>query len=230
MRRGLPILLAGGLLLILSSAPAQAQDRRKTWEMSLFTGLIQFGNDGITIDGQYAPTFPDADFNSGIRVGYNITHHWMAEAVWDGAVAQMEAPYEDISIDFTTIQLNAVYNFRKHLGAGVDPYVLLGIGLNDIEVEGTRFDQGAPFHPPVPWLPYPNNTGTVDTNEDEYQFALGLRVWGTETFGFRFELKQKRYDMWETSTTSEEFTFGLVWAVGRPETAEVEEEIPLDLD
>jgi hypothetical protein len=229
MKRGIPILF-GALFLILSTFPAHAQERKKTWELGLYTGLIQFSNDGITIDGEFAPTFPDADFVTGVRVGYNISNHWMVEAVWDNSAAAMEAPYEDTSIDYNAIQVNGVYNFRNNIGSGVDPYIMAGFGLNDIEVEGTRFDQSPPLHPPIPWLPYDNNTGTVETTEDMLQFALGLRVWGTENFGFRFELKQKRYNMWETETSSEEFTFGLMWSVGRPDAAEIEEEIPLDLD
>lgn len=227
---GWPLLLG---VILLSAFPAQAQERKNTWELGVFTGLIQFGEDGIRKDDILAEVVTDADFVTGIRIAYNASNHWMAEVVWDVTLTQFEAPYEDIAIDYNSIQLNGIYNFRNNIAPGVDPYLTAGFGLIDIEVEGTRFDQSAAGglgRPTVDWLPYDNNNGTVETTENMYHYGLGLRVFGTENFGFRFELKQRRYDIWESRSSDEEFTFGLMWTVGRPPTAEVEEEIPLDLD
>ncbi|MBI4161901.1 MAG: outer membrane beta-barrel protein [Acidobacteria bacterium] len=221
--------LLGILLLALSTGTAGAQDRRKTWEVSLFSGLNQYGVDGVEKDGDFAALKADTDFLAGLRVGYNLSSHWQLEAVWDFAAATVEEPYADVSIDFSTAQLNGIYNFRGTLAAGVDPYLIAGIGTNQIEIEGRQHNpQRVAGTPPVLFLPFVNTPGTVWTGESMIQFGLGMRVFGTEQFGFRFELKQKRYDVFSSEATDDEFTFGVMWSLGRPEAVEEEEEeIPL---
>lgn len=229
--------LLGILVLTLFTGTAGAQERKRTWEVSLFSGLNQYGVDGVEKSGCLAPTCfaaikADTDFLTGLRVGYNLSNHWQVEAVWDFGVAPVEDPFTDISIDFNTAQLNGIYNFRGTLATGVDPYLIAGVGQNHIEIEGRQFNpQRVPPTVAVPFLPFVNTPGTVSSTGSMIQFGLGMRVFGTEQFGFRFELKQKRYDVFSSEATDDEFSFGLMWSLGRPEAVEEEEEeIPLGTD
>ena len=229
------ILLAGCISFCLAISPVLSQERKGTWELGLLSGLNQLGIDGVEFDNMGTITFLDTEsdvsFVFGIRMGYNITNHWEVEGVFDSAVVSFDEPFDDISIDTTTIQINGIYNFRKKTTAGADPYILAGIGVNKIEFEGAQVALGRPgSRPAVPFLPFMGISGSTDLTETLIVTGFGLRIFGTEKFGFRFELKQKRYDVFLSDSIDNEFTFGLMWSLGGPAAFEEEEEIPLDLD
>ena len=107
---------------------------------------------------------------------------------------------------------------------------LVGIEFIRTEIEGSQFDQSLPQNRPfIAWLPFANDSGSVDDNSKLIVWGLGMRVFGTEEYGFRFELKRKSYDIFDSETDDDEFTFGVMWRLGkelaRPEEEEV---IPLD--
>lgn len=233
--RKVAILLCGIMSICLAISPALSQERKGTWELGLLSGLNQLGIDGVEFNDMGTITFTDAksdtSFVFGIRMGYHISNHWQVEAVLDTAVVKFEEPFDDISIDTTTIQINGLYSFRKKTTAGADPYLLAGIGVNKVEFEGARFPVNRPgSRPVVPFLPFDVISGSTDLTETMIVYGIGLRVFGTEKFGFRFELKQKRYDVFLSKSVDHEFTFGLMWSLGGPAAFEEEEEIPLDLE
>lgn len=229
------ILLAGLISFGLAISPVLSQERKGTWELGLLSGLNRLGIDGIEFDDMgtivFLDTESDVSFVFGIRMGYNISNHWQVETVFDTAVVSFKEPFDDISIDTTTIQLNGLYNFRKKTTAGADPYILAGIGVNKVEFEGAQVALSRTLsRPNVPFLPFQGRSGSTDLTETMIVLGFGLRIFGTEKFGFRFELKQKRYDVFLSDSTDNEFTFGLMWSLGGPAALEEEEEIPLDLD
>ncbi len=227
-RRRLAATALAGMALLAGLSPAFAQDSRKgSWEIGMYLGLQQFGINPTVIGIPPIPTDTleiETDFLLGTRAGYNITNHIEIEFVWDYITTRFKDPFNLFALDSTSWQLNAIYNIRSSIVDGIDPYILVGFGIINQEVE-------------IPRIPGFLDPGiSIDNSDNLVTAGLGLRIWGTEGFGFRFELKREQYTMvvptlggiLNEDVNDYEFTFGVMWSVGRGAGLADEEEIPLD--
>lgn len=106
MRRPL-MLTALTFALLVAAAPASAQDRKGTWEISPFAGAFLggrlYGNDLPRAPGAPGPgqgvsasnTFldEDDDLAYGARLAYNVTRHFGLEVDWTSSRTDLRLPY-----------------------------------------------------------------------------------------------------------------------------------------
>lgn len=110
----------------LISAPAFAQVEPQSQEVSAYAGQL-FG-DKLTdtpVSGQ-VPELDD-DFTYGFRYAYNLTPHLALEAaVGETPSSATRLAGEDIDLDLTTLDVDAVWHFNP--GARVVAYAIGGVG------------------------------------------------------------------------------------------------------
>ncbi len=111
--------------LALQAVPALAQDAGKQ-EVSVYAGAL-FGDDltSLAISGR-TPKLDDS-FTYGLRYGYNFTDQFALEASLGESPSKVKnVTGGDIDLDLTTLDVDAVWNFRN--GTQFTPYVFAGVG------------------------------------------------------------------------------------------------------
>jgi len=112
-------------VLALEAVPALAQDAGKQ-EVSVYAGAL-FGDDltSQAISGR-TPKLDDS-FTYGLRYGYNITDQFEIEASLGETPSTVKnLAGGDIDLDLTTLDVDAVYNYRN--GTRFTPYAFAGVG------------------------------------------------------------------------------------------------------
>ncbi|MCM3876054.1 MAG: outer membrane beta-barrel protein [Thermoanaerobaculia bacterium] len=138
--------------LLVAAAPAFAQDRAGTWEISPFAGAFLggrlYGNDVPRAAGAPGPglgvsardTFldEDDDLAYGARLGYNVTRHFGLEVDWTSSRTDLRLPYSVAVVGGGFVsnpkvgrlrqniyEVNALFNFGRRRAIG---YVGIGGG------------------------------------------------------------------------------------------------------
>jgi outer membrane beta-barrel protein len=118
--------------LALQAMPATAQEAGKQ-EVDVFAGAL-FGDDVTdrAVSGQ-TPKLDD-DLTYGLRYQYHITDPFgieLAVSHSPGAVTNLAGG--DVDLDLTTLDVDAVWNFKN--GTRFSPYVLAGVGYASADLE-----------------------------------------------------------------------------------------------
>ncbi len=111
--------------LALQAVPALAQEAGKQ-EVSVYAGAL-FGDDltSQAISGR-VPKLDDS-FTYGLRYGYNFTDQFALEASLGESPSKVKnVNGGDIDLDLTTLDVDAVWNFRN--GTQFTPYAFAGVG------------------------------------------------------------------------------------------------------
>jgi outer membrane beta-barrel protein len=112
--------------LAIQAAPASAQVQAGTQEVDVYGG--ELFDDTLT-DEQVSGAKPelDDDITYGLRYGYNLTNSFALEASLGNAASSVtKLAGQDIDLDLTTLDLDAVWHFDT--GLKLVPYVLAGAG------------------------------------------------------------------------------------------------------
>jgi len=110
----------------LISAPAFAQVEPQSQEVSAYAGQLFGDKLTDTPDPGQVPELDD-DFTYGVRYAYNLTPHLALEAaVGETPSSATRLAGEDIDLDLTTLDVDAVWHFNP--GARVVAYAIGGVG------------------------------------------------------------------------------------------------------
>lgn len=188
--------------LAIQAAPASAQERAGTRELDIYGGEL-FG-DKLT-DREISGTTPelDDDVTYGIRFAYNITDSVGFEASLGhttSSATKLAGP--DIDLDFSTLDLDAVWNFNS--GSRFVPYVLGGVGYGwanlDSPIIGTV--NGRPVR-------------IDDDNGFTLNAGVGAKFYATDKVLIRLEARYRyvdaMVDSFDDSLNTVETTLGVGW-------------------
>ena len=202
--------------------PAWAQNRDKAWEVTPELGWVRFGaphlGDGTRVvivttsipprrEVMVVASDIDDSPSYGFRFGYHWTKKHMIEfgfsgTATDGVFHEQKTVYdttdpppdtlisdvsksENVSIDLIVGHANYVYNFFMHHRGKVVGFVTGGVGLVNTSIFGQTAD---PDLQPV-------LDGLVgDENSIMINYGAGIRFFGSEKAGIRFDIRQVRYD------------------------------------
>jgi len=217
--RGLLLALVAAAVL---SGQAWAQNRDKAWEVTPELGWIKFGSPHLG-DGETVVLFPSAtpprrevstvtsDIDDSSSYGFRFGYHWtkkhMIEFGFSGTATNgvfhdrktrfdTTAPPPDtiideviksegVSIDLIVGHANYVYNFFMHHRGKVVGFVTGGIGIINTSIFGQTADPDL----------QPILDGLVgDENSLMLNYGAGIRFFGSEKAGVRFDIRQVRYD------------------------------------
>ncbi|HEV8701273.1 MAG TPA: outer membrane beta-barrel protein [Candidatus Polarisedimenticolia bacterium] len=204
------------------SGHAWAQNRDKAWEVTPELGWIQFGSphlgDGTTvvlaplaIPPRREVTVVTSDIDDSLSYGFRFGYHWtksqMIEFGFSGTatdgvfqahktvfdttdpppdtVTSDVTKSENVSIDLIVGHANYVYNFFMHHRGKVVGFVTGGIGIVNTSIFGQTADPDL----------QPILDGLVgDENSLMFNYGAGIRFFGSEKAGLRFDIRQVRYD------------------------------------
>jgi len=153
-------------LLLITSPRVAAENREGAFTLSPFLGA-----QGFPFGGQ---THYDADFDWGIKAGYNITPHWGTEFVFglNKTVHDPEAEYCNVY----QYGADALYYFRPE--KKIVPYLAAGFGVLDVKYYGA-FD-GIP--------PAGSQLNSDETNP-YFNIGCGVEFEITSWMGFRVDYR-----------------------------------------
>jgi len=204
------------------SGHAWAQNRDKAWEVTPELGWIKFGSphlgDGTTVlvvplaappRREVTVVTSDIDDSSsyGFRFGYHWTKNQMIEFGFSGTatngvfhthktvfdtsppppdtVTSDVRKSENVSLDLIVGHANYVYNFFMHHRGKVVGFVTGGIGIVNTSIFGQTADPD--MQPILDRL-------VGDENSLMFNYGAGIRFFGSEKAGLRFDIRQVRYD------------------------------------
>jgi outer membrane beta-barrel protein len=188
--------------LAIHAAPVSAQVQEGTQELNVYGGEL-FG-DKLT-DREISGSKPelDDDVTYGVRYGYNFTNSFGLEAsLGNTASSATKLAGQDIDLDLTTLDLDAVWNFDT--GSKLVPYVLAGAGYAKANLDR-----------PI--------TGTVNGQpvslDDDEGFTLnagvGAKYFVTDNVLVRLEARYRYVDTvldrFDESLNTVETTLGVGW-------------------
>jgi outer membrane beta-barrel protein len=189
-------------VLAMQAAPASAQMQEGTQEVDVYGGEL-FG-DKLT-DREISGTTPelDDDITYGLRYGYNFTNSLGIEvSLGNTASSATKLAGQDIDLDLTTFDLDAVWNFDTN--SKFAPYVLAGAGYAKANLDR-----------PI--------TGTVNGQpvslDDDEGFTLnagvGAKYFVTDNVLLRLEARYRYVDTaldnLDESLNTVETTLGVGW-------------------
>jgi outer membrane protein len=199
-RRGLTGLTALAILA-MSSAPAIAQVKAGDQEVSFYAGEM-FGDDVTDEDLAKTPKLDD-EFTYGIRYAYSFTDRWALEfSLGETPTVVTDLPTNDIDLDLTTLDANAVYHFD--LGSRWVPYVTAGAGY-------AMADLDKPIAGTI--------NGTPVSIDDDDGFTanagVGVKFYATDHVSLRAEARYRYVDKVledvGDSLNTVETTLGVAW-------------------
>jgi outer membrane immunogenic protein len=121
-------------VVAVQAVPALAQEAGKQ-EVTVYAGAL-FGDDltSQAISGR-TPKLDDS-FTYGLRYGYNFTDQLAIEASLGESPSKVKnLAGGNIDLDLTTVDLDAVWNFRN--GTPFTPYVFAGVGYAFADLDRT---------------------------------------------------------------------------------------------
>jgi outer membrane beta-barrel protein len=194
-------LAALGALAIIA-APTSAQAQERTQEVHVYGGEL-FG-DTLTDTGISGrkPELDD-DITYGVRYAYNFSDAWGLElSAGNAASAATKLAGQDIDLDLTTFDFDAVWNF--HNGSRFVPYLVGGAGYATANLD-------APIRGTV--------NGQQVTIDDDSGFTLnagvGAKYFATDRFVIRLEARYRYVDAvldnLDDSLSTVETTLGVGW-------------------
>lgn len=197
---GLSMAIAGALLL--SAAPVIAQGEAGSREVHAYAGQL-FGDDltDTAISGR-TPKLDD-DVTYGVRAGYNFNQTWGIEtSLGFNSNSVMGLAGNDADIDLSTIDVNAVWNFRP--SSRLVPYLTAGAGYASADLD-------APIQGTV--------SGQPVSIDDDSGFTLnagfGAKYFVNDRFMIRFDARYRYLDAvldkFADSPNTIEATLGLGW-------------------
>ena len=217
------IVLRGILLAFMAvvlSSQAWAQNRDKAWEVTPGLGWVKFGSphlgDGTTVvlvpsaTPRREVTVVTSDIDDSLSYGFRFGYHWtknqmiefgfsgtatnglfhVNKKVFDttvppGTLTSDVNKSENVSIDLIVGHANYVYNFFMHHRGKVVGFVTGGIGIVNTSIFGQTADPDL----------QPILDGLVgDENSLMFNYGAGIRFFGSEKAGLRFDIRQVRYD------------------------------------
>jgi opacity protein-like surface antigen len=121
------------VFVLMVSTPALASIGEGNTEVGVDFGLTNFDSN----------TSDETGLTMGVRGGYHFTDLFELEGQIASSSADDEVAGTDVDINATSLFVNGVFNF--HPTQNIVPYVLVGIGTTDVEVDvaGTEFDDSA---------------------------------------------------------------------------------------
>jgi len=188
--------------LALNAAPAGAQERAGSQELSVYGGEL-FGDDltDRAVSGR-KPKLDD-DLTYGLRYGYNFTDTWGAElSLGHTTGSATDLPGRDADLDLTTFDVDAVWHFNP--GERLVPYAFAGVGIAWADLDRVI-------------------TGTVDgrpvTINDDNGFTLnagaGLKYFATDNLSLRLDARYRYMnsvvDRFDDPLNTVETTLGVGW-------------------
>jgi hypothetical protein len=192
----MPRLPAGiGLFVVMAlagflSPSAWAQNREKAWEINPYAGYMAFSK----VEGEQV-------FNNtwdlGFRFGYNWTKHHEVEFGFYGASTD-NGEGLDLSIDLLGGQVNYIYNFFLQRRGRVVGFATIGAGLVNVSSFGFVSD--------------PELVG--DSVDPSYNAGLGIRFFGGERAGFRFDVRRVLFTDSGVSVGYNEAAVGMTIVLG----------------
>jgi hypothetical protein len=198
MRRGLTrtvlltMLFGCGL-----SGQALAQNREKAWEIAPYAGFVKYGAsstiEGIIGADDTAEITIDDDATFGFRFGYHLSKRQMVEFGFstfagDGTI---DAVIDDVqkdgtfSADILSGRVNYVLNFFLHRRDKVVAYVTGGMGAINFSTFGQSSD---------PDIQDVLSRFVGDETHLMLNYGGGIRLFGGERTGVRFDVRQIHYD------------------------------------
>jgi len=185
--------------LALQAVPAMAQEAGSQ-EVHVYAGAL-FGDDVTdrVISGQRPKLDDDVTF--GLRYGYNVTDNFGLElSAGHTPTSLTRVPGGDIDLDLTTIDLDAVWNFKT--GTRFTPYVLAGVGYGFADLD--RRIVGTVGAQPV---------SIADDDGFTLNAGVGAKYYATDRFVIRAEARyrylDKVLDRFDDSLNTVETTLGV---------------------
>ena len=210
------------LLTILAGCALQgealAQNREKSWEVTPYVGQVKFGS-ASTLESVVAPTeSAEIEFEDDITVGFRFAYHWSKRHMiefgfstlgTDGtldAVVSGTPRQGRFNADILTGRVNYVLNFFLHRRDKVVAFVTGGVGLINFSTFGQSSD---------PDVQNILAEFVGDENHFLFSYGGGIRLFGGEKAGMRFELRQVHYDTDDRGSESFlEFNAGVTLILG----------------
>jgi outer membrane beta-barrel protein len=190
-----------GVLALQAVAPAVAQEAG-TQEVHAYGGVL-FGDDVTdrAISGRTLELDDDATF--GVRYAYNLTDALGLElSLGHSPNAVVGLTGRDVDLNLTTLDADAVWNFRT--GSRLVPYVLAGVGYASADLDGNIL--GVVGNQPV---------SIGDDNGFTANAGLGLKYLATDNVIIRAEGRyrylDKVLDRFDDSSNAVEATLGIGW-------------------
>jgi hypothetical protein len=199
-----------------------AQNREKAWEVTPYAGFAQFGSPS-TITGRLMQQFDEDDTarielddapTFGLRFAYHWTKRQMVEFGFSalGTDGSIDALVDDVpkqgsfKADILTGRVNYILNFFLHRRDKVVAFVTGGLGMINFSTFGQSSD------------PDVQNILAVfvgDENHVLVSYGGGIRLFGGERAGVRFEVRQVHYDTSDRGREDFlEFNVGLTIVLG----------------
>jgi len=172
------------------SPSAWAQNREKAWEINPYAGHMAFSK----VEGEQA--FKDT-WDLGFRFGYNWTKHHEVEFGFYGASTD-NGEGLDLTIDLLGGQVNYIYNFFLQRRGRIVGFATIGAGLVNVSSFGFVSD--------------PDLVG--DSVDPSYNAGLGIRFFGGERAGFRFDIRRVLFTDAGVSVGYNEIAVGMTIVLG----------------
>ncbi len=130
MKHGLSLI---AIFVLMLSTPAMASIGEGNTEVGVDFGITELDSN----------TFDESGITMGIRGGYHFTDLFELEGQFSSTSADDEVAGVDVDLDVTTLFVNGVFNF--HPTEEIVPYILVGIGTTDVDVNvgGVSVDDSA---------------------------------------------------------------------------------------
>jgi len=130
MKHSLSLIAVFALML---STPAMASLEQGNTEVALDFGMTELDSN----------TFDQTGLTMGFRGGYLFTDLFELEGQFSSTSADDSVAGIDMDLDATTLFVNGLFNFRPT--EEIVPYVLVGIGTTDVDIEvaGFKVDDSA---------------------------------------------------------------------------------------
>ena len=159
---------------------------------------IDKGNGEVGLD--YGSTSYDSDTNLdnsdslSLRGGYMVTRLFQVEGQYMSADSKTEDFGVTTKASTDVMMVNGVFNF--HPKKEITPYVLVGFGRADINVEQAGL--------------------SADDSGKAYQIAAGSRFYfgKSQRAALRVDLSRVTADTFDESTTNTTFAGGFAWRIG----------------
>lgn len=157
------------LVLGAFATPAMAQNREKAWEINPYAGLVWFDK----VEGEQ---LLNDTWDLGFRFGYHWTKSHMVEFGFYGGATE-DGLDQGIDVDLLGGQVNYVYNMFLTRRDRVVGFATAGIGVVNISSFGFVSD--------------PELIG--EEVESTYNYGLGIRLFGGQRAGFRFDIRNTTF-------------------------------------
>jgi hypothetical protein len=171
-------------------APVLAQNREKAWEINPYVGTMRFDE----VEGE---DLLNDTWDLGFRFGYHWTKSHMVEFGFYGGATE-DGLDQGIDVDLLGGQINYVYNLFLSRRDRVVGFGTAGIGVLNISSFGFVSD--------------PDLIG--EQIEFTYNFGLGIRLFGGERAGFRFDVRRTSFSDNGVDINFLEATVGMTIVLG----------------